>query len=260
METLARAFVPLTLSKRRTSGRDSFGHIASYHRAGGKRRRYRCVDFFRTCTIPAIVKRFEFDPNRNASIALICYYNEMLSYIIAPKDLNIGTVIGSHPMWAEHNPGNCSKVSILHSGTFIHNLELRPNSGGKYMRTAGAFGQILKKYGDRFAVVKLRTAEHRLVQGLCKATVGIPTQYFNNYRFINYRSAGHMRRLGRRPVVRGVAMNPVDHPHGGAGGRLDRSPWGWLTKGPRTSNSRKKSWMVMHERRALGKRKIKNRI
>lgn len=246
----------LTFGKRRISGRGGSGHISSCHRGGGFKRRHRVLDLFRVWDQPAIVKRLEYDPNRNASIALIRYYNEVLSYIIAPRDLSVDDIIRSHHYWLKYAPGNRSRLGNFNSGTFVHNLELKPLCGGQYMRSCGAVAQILKKYGNNFVAVKLNTGEQRLIASDCKATIGVPAQLFANYALTNYGSAGRIRRFGYRSVVRGVAMNPVDHPHGGAGGRLDRSPWGWLTKGPRTTRMRQ-NWRVLHTRRALAERKIK---
>lgn len=247
----------LTYATRRINGRDARGHIASCHRAGGHKRRYRIIDFYRNFeSMPALVIKFEYDPNRNASIALVRYYNEVLSYIIACKDLKVGNIIMTDLYDPEHIPGNCSSVGIFRSGSIVHNLELHPLFGGKYARSSGTSVQILKTYSNKFVAVKLPTTEQRLVPIDSKVTFGVPVQLFFNHYYSNYTSAGQVRRLGRRPIVRGVAMNPVDHPHGGAGGRLDRSPWGWLTKGPRTSRMNS-NWMLLHTRRFLLERKLK---
>jgi len=225
----------LVIPTRRADGRNSFGRITSFHRAGGHSRRYRCVDFFRCFdNTPAIVRRFERDPNRNASIAVICYYNEVLSYILAPIGLVIGTVIFSSNFLIPEI-GNNSQLRSFASGSFIHNLEVWPGSGGRFIRSCGMSAQVLKQYDDYFTVVKLRTGEQRLFDNRCRATMGVPTQFYTNYHYKSLEKAGRARWMGRRPIVRGVAMNPVDHPHGGAGGRVDRSPWGWFTKGPRTT-------------------------
>jgi len=225
----------LTLAIKRPDGRNNYGRITAFHKGGGTVHRYRCVDFFRTYDdVPALVRRFERDPNRNASIALICYQNEVVSYIIAPVGLKVGHIIYSSIDPVPLDVGNTSRLANFSSGTFLHNLEIWPGSGARYMRSCGVVAQLLKRYNDKYTLVKLRTGEQRLFNASCKATLGVPSQLYVNISRTNIGSAGRARWLGRRPVVRGVAMNPVDHPHGGAGGRVDRSPWGWFTKGPRT--------------------------
>ncbi len=168
MRRLNLTFKFLTCGKRRISGRGAYGHIASCHRGGGFKRRYRVIDLFRVWDQPAIVKRLEYDPNRNASIALIRYYNEVLSYILAPRDLQVDDIIRSHSVWLNYAPGNCSRLGNFNSGTYVHSLELRPFGGGQYIRSCGAVSQILKKYSDKFVAVKLNTSEQRLLQVIAK--------------------------------------------------------------------------------------------
>jgi len=240
----------LSASKKRIDGRNVSGRITLFHRGGGSFKRYIFVDFLRVHDdLPAVVKGFFYDPNRNASIALICYQNEVFSNILALSNLKIGDIIMSSKITTKFDIGNCSRVINYPAGLFISNVESRPGSGGKFFRSCGVSGQILRHIRSGHTVIKMKTGEQRLIFWNCRATVGVPAQHSINYNFKNIRNAGHNRKFGRRPVVRGVAMNPVDHPHGGAGGRLDRSPWGWLTKGPRTSNISKRSFKFIIKKR-----------
>jgi large subunit ribosomal protein L2 len=238
----------LTVSLRVSDGRTNLGRIASYHRGSGVPRRYRCIDFFRLFDgMPAIVRMFSHDPSRNAKIAVICYYNEVLSSIIAVNGPKIGSIVVSGNSGI-NRVGNCFRLRNLPSGIFISNVELWPSSGAKYARSLGVSAQLLKQYDREFAIVKFRTGEQRLILSNGRATIGTPASPdFNIARHV-IGSAGRNRRLGHRPVVRGVAMNPVDHPHGGAGGRIDKSPWGLVAKGPRTTHQRMLRY-IQHKRK-----------
>jgi large subunit ribosomal protein L2 len=238
----------LTVSMLKRSGRNNSGRITSHHRSGGVMRRFRRVDFFRPFDgMPALVRAFDVDPNRSAKIAIICYYNEVLSIIIANKGLKIGSVVASD----EHginSVGNFFCLKNLPSGLIISSLELWPSSGGKYARAKGVSAQLLKQFDKNYAIVRLNTGEQRLLLSTSRATIGVPSGPDFNFARHVIGKAGRNRNRGHRPIVRGVAMNPVDHPHGGAGGRVDRSPWGWITKGPRTTRQQMLKY-IQHKRK-----------
>jgi len=238
----------LMVSIRRRTGRNNYGRIVSHHRSGGVVRRFRRIDFFRVFDgMPALVRAFDYDPNRNTKIAIVCYYNEVLSIIIATQGLKIGAIVSSG-RYGMNRVGNCFCLNSLPSGLFISNPELWPASGGKYARARGVSAQLLKQFDDNYAIVKLRTGEQRLLLSAGRATIGIPIGPDFNFARHVIGKAGRNRNRGYRPVVRGVAMNPVDHPHGGAGGRVDRSPWGWITKGPRTTRQQMLKY-IQHRRK-----------
>ena len=241
----------LTLPMRSSGGRNSrTGRITVHHR-GGMDRRYkiwRIVDFRRDLrNIPATVLRFEFDPNRSALLALVAYDNGTLSYILAPKGVKLGDQIISS-VNAPIKSGNAVPIGMVPIGTYVHNLEIRPGSGAKFGRSSGAGIQILKRVGN-LITVKFRSGEIRNIPENCWTTVGIVmdfnditsgTQYAGTKKVLG--KAGASRHLGRRPVVRGRAKNPVDHPHGGnTGGRPSTNPWGKLTKGKATRSLKKRS-------------------
>lgn len=235
---------------KKTGGRNAHGRITSRHRGGGHKRHYRIIDFKRDKTgIPAKVATIEYDPNRSARIALLHYSDGEKRYILAPVDLHVGDIIESGEE-ADIKPGNSLPLGNIPLGTHLHNIELRTGRGGKIVRSAGAFAQLMAKE-DRYAQVKLPSGEVRLVLLTCTATIG---QIGNtDHENASRGKAGRSRWLGRRPKVRGVAMNPVDHPMGGgegrsSGGRHPCSPWGQPSKGFKTRNKRKSSRLIVKKR------------
>lgn len=235
---------------KKTGGRNAHGRITSRHRGGGHKRHYRIIDFKRDKTgIPAKVATIEYDPNRSARIALLHYSDGEKRYILAPVDLHVGDVIEAGEK-ADIKPGNSLPLGNIPLGTHLHNIELRTGRGGKIVRSAGAFAQLMAKE-DRYAQVKLPSGEVRMVLLTCTATIGQigNTDHENRSRG----KAGRSRWLGRRPKVRGVAMNPVDHPMGGgegrsSGGRHPCSPWGQPSKGFKTRNKRKSNRLIVKKR------------
>ncbi|NCO58260.1 MAG: 50S ribosomal protein L2 [Nitrospirae bacterium CG18_big_fil_WC_8_21_14_2_50_70_55] len=231
----------LLVSIPKSGGRNNSGTITSWHRGGGHKRRYRLIDFRRNKDgIPARVASVEYDPNRSARIALLVYGDGEKRYILAPKGLQVNDVLLSGAK-AEILPGNHLPLANIPLGTLIHNIELRPGKGGQLVRSAGAAAQLLAKEGN-YAHVRLPSSEMRLIHTNCGATIG--EVGFAEHSNIDLGKAGRARYLGRRPKVRGVAMNPVDHPHGGgegrsSGGRHPVTPWGVPTRGYRTRNSRR---------------------
>ncbi len=246
-----KPYKPLCVPVKQTGGRNNRGRITMRHRGGGHKRRYRIVDFSRNkFNIPGKVATIEYDPNRNALIALISYRDGEKRYILAPDGLKVGDEVTA----GRDVPikiGNAMPLAAIPVGVEIHNLELFPGTGGKLIRSAGLAAQILAKEGQ-FAHIKLPSAEIRLFDMECMATIG----RVSNGDFINivYGKAGRMRHMGIRPYVRGVAMNPVDHPMGGGegrshGGRHPTSPWGWLTKGRKTRKKKRVSNKFIVKRR-----------
>lgn len=221
-------YKPLTFNLKKTGGRNNSGQITVWHRGGGNKRKYRIIDFKRDkMNIPAVVESIEYDPNRSARIALLKYKDGEYRYILSPLNLKVGdTVISGSG--ADIKPGNALPISEIPLGTLIHNVELTPGGGGKLVRSAGSSAQIIAKEG-KYAHIKLPSGEVRLIRTACMATVG---QIGNvEHENISYGKAGKKRHIGRRPHVRGVAMNPIDHPLGGgegksSGGRPACSPWG----------------------------------
>ncbi|WP_029421877.1 50S ribosomal protein L2 [Alicyclobacillus macrosporangiidus] len=219
------------------AGRNHQGKITVRHRGGGHKRMYRIIDFKRNKDgVPAKVATIEYDPNRSARIALLFYADGEKRYIIAPLGLKVGDVVMSGPD-ADIRPGNALPLANIPVGTVVHNIELKPGKGGQLARAAGAAAQVMAKEGD-YATIRLGSGEMRLVRLECRATVG---QVGNlDHENINLGKAGRSRWLGRRPTVRGVVMNPVDHPHGGGEGRAPvgrkspMSPWGKPTLGKKT--------------------------
>lgn len=238
----------LTKPKKRSSGRNNQGRITVRRRGGGHKRRLRIVDFRRVKReVPAKVKAIEYDPNRSAHLALLHYVDGEKAYILWPVDLKVGdTVVNSTT--ADIQPGNHLPLHAIPLGTAIHNVELRQGKGGQLIRSAGSSGQLMAKEG-KHVLIRLPSGELRKVHRECWATIG---QIGNiNHENIKHGKAGRTRWLGRRPAVRGVAMNPVDHPHGGGEGRAGQgnphpvTPWGVPTKGHKTrKNKRTNKWIV----------------
>jgi len=235
---------------KKTGGRNAHGRITCRHRGGGQKRHYRIIDFKRDKTgIPAKVASIEYDPNRSARIALLHYADGEKRYILAPVNLKVNDKVESGPD-ADIKPGNTLPLSNIPLGTHIHNIELSAGKGGQIVRSAGTFAQLMAKE-DRYALIKLPSSEVRMVLLNCKATIGqIGNVVHEN---ISLGKAGRKRWLGRRPKVRGVAMNPVDHPMGGgegrsSGGRHPCSPWGMLAKGYKTRKNRKSDRLIIKRR------------
>ena len=241
----------LTEAKRRTAGRNNAGRISTRHQGGGAKRRYRIVDFKRDKSgIPARVASIEYDPNRTANLALLNYLDGEKRYILAPNGLTVGTLVLSGPD-AEPNVGNALPLSKIPLGMAVHNVELVPGGGAKIVRSAGNSAQLMAREGD-FASLRLPSGEVRRVRAKCQATIG---QVGNaDWSGVKLGKAGRKRLMGIRPTVRGVAMNPVDHPMGGGEGRTSggghpQSPWGQLAKGGKTRNPRKPSAKYILKRR-----------
>jgi large subunit ribosomal protein L2 len=252
--TRARPERKLTGKITKKAGRNSQGRVTTRHRGGGHKRRYRAIDFKRTKdAIPAKVAHIEYDPNRSARIALLHYADGEKKYIVAPQGLAVGDKLMSGPS-ADIRPGNALPLANIPVGTVIHAIELRPGGGAKMARSAGASVQLVAKEG-RFAQLRLPSGEMRLVELKCRATVGSVGN--PEHELISKGKAGRNRWLGKRPSVRGVAMNPVDHPLGGgegksSGGRHPVSPWG-KPEG-RTRNKNKKSSRYIVRRRGKGRK------
>jgi len=235
---------------KKSGGRNNNGRITSRHRGGGHKRRYRLVDFKRRKVgVPATVAAIEYDPNRGARLALLHYADGEKAYILWPAGLNVGDeVISSRN--ADIKPGNSMPLETIPTGTIIHNIELRPRKGGQLARGAGCGAQLMAKEG-KYALLRLPSGELRKVLATCRATIG---QVGNSDRQnINDGKAGKSRWLGKRPHVRGVAMNPVDHPHGGgegrtSGGRHPVTPWGVPTKGKKTRNNKRTDRLIVRRR------------
>ena len=242
----------LTVSKNSKAGRNAQGKITVRHRGGGAKRKYRIIDFKRYKDgIPATVKSIEYDPNRTANIALICYADGQKAYIIAPNGLQVGTVLMNGPE-AEIKLGNCLPLAQIPVGTMVHNVELHPGKGGQLVRSAGNAAQLMAKEG-KYATLRLPSGEMRLVPIQARATVG---QVGNiDHELINIGKAGRKRHMGIRPTVRGSVMNPNDHPHGGGEGRapIGRSgpmtPWGKPALGYKTRKKNKHSNKMIVRRR-----------
>lgn len=237
----------LTRGLRKTGGRNNQGRITVWTIGGGHKRLYRFVDFHRSVhDTPGTVQRLEYDPNRSCHIALVSFPDHSVCYIIAPEGVEPGdTVEASRTRTLDVRVGNAMPLERLPVGTVVHNLELTPGQGGKLCRSAGTAGRLLEKYPDRgLALVRLQSKEQRLVRLDCMATIGTVSNPLHKLR--KYGKAGRMRWLGRRPTVRGVAMNPVDHPHGGGEGKSHTgrpkvTPWGKPTRGQPTRNKKKAS-------------------
>ena len=230
----------LTLGKHSTGGRNNLGRITSRSRGSGHKHKYREIDFHRKKDdLKAIVERIEYDPNRSAHVALLKYEDGVMSYILAPNKINIGDEIVSGRN-KEIKVGNCMQLSDIPMGTDIHNIELSPNGGGKLVRSAGSSAQI-SGTDENYCIIKLTSGEIRKVINTARATIGSVSN--TDHQNIKIGKAGRNRWKGRRPSVRGVAMNPLDHPHGGgegktSGGRSPVSPWGQSAKGLKTRNNK----------------------
>ncbi len=235
----------------RKGGRNNNGRLTAPHRGGGHRKLYRVIDYRRNKDdVPARVEGIEYDPNRSANIALLVYADGERRYILAPRELKTDTSVMSGDK-AEVKVGNCLSLSMIPEGTLIHNIELRPGKGGQIARSAGTSAQLMAKEG-RYANIKLGSGEVRLVELKCRATVGIVGNA--DHEKVSWGKAGRSRWLGRRPRVRAVAMNPVDHPMGGgegrsSGGRHPCSPWGQPAKGFKTRKKKKPSEKFILSRR-----------
>jgi large subunit ribosomal protein L2 len=245
---------PLLAKRRRHGGRDNRGLIAVRHHGGGHKRRYRIIDFRRDkIGIPAKIERIEYDPNRSANIALLCYLDGERRYILAPDGMQVGGAVVAAPD-ADILPGNALPLSAIPLGTQVHNIELRPGKGGQMVRSAGGSAQLLAREG-RYAQLRLPSGEVRKILVDCFATIG---QVGNlDHENVSIGKAGRNRWLGKRPTVRGVVMNPVDHPHGGgegrtSGGRHPVTPWGVPTKGKKTRNNPRTDKFIVRRRKSKG--------
>ena len=241
----------LTAGKASSGGRNSQGRMTVRHRGGGHKRRYRVIDFKRRkFGVVGTVERLEYDPNRTAFIALIRYEDGELSYIIAPQRINPGDQVVSGER-VDIKPGNAMPLKNMPVGTVIHNIEMKERKGAQLARAGGTYAQLVGKDGG-YALLRLSSGEQRMVRAECMATVGAVSN--PDRKNIKIGKAGRNRWLGRRPKVRGVAMNPVDHPHGGgegrsSGGRHPVTPWGVSTKGKRTRNNKRTDRLILRRRR-----------
>ena len=235
-----KSFKSLTIGKHSTGGRNNLGRITSRSKGAGHKQKYREIDFYRKKdNLKAKIERIEYDPNRSAHVALIKYEDGLMSYILAPNKIKIGDEVVSGKN-KEIEIGNCMPLSDIPSGTDIHNIELYPNGGGKLARSAGSSAQISGK-DENYCIIKLGSGEIRKIINTARATIGSVSN--TDHQNIKIGKAGRNRWKGRRPSVRGVAMNPVDHPHGGgegktSGGRNPVSPWGQSAKGLKTRNNK----------------------
>lgn len=247
----------LTEGKKRSGGRNNAGRITVRHRGGGHKARYRIIDFKRRkFDIEGTVERLEYDPNRTAFIALIKYADGELAYILAPQRLDAGDKVISGQR-VDVQPGNAMPLASIPVGTILHNVELKPGRGGQIARSAGTYVQLIGKDAG-YAQVRLGSGEVRMVPELCMASIGAVSN--SDQKNINLGKAGRSRWLGRRPSVRGVAMNPVDHPHGGgegrtSGGRHPVTPWGKPTKGARTRGKKASDRLIIRSRHRAKKRR-----
>ena len=242
----------LTVSLKKNSGRNNQGKITVRHHGGGSRRKYRIIDFKRNKdNIPATVLSIEYDPNRTANIALICYADGQKAYILAPQGLKVGQKImnGEH---AEARLGNCLPLSLIPIGTEVHNVELYPGAGAQMVRSAGVAAQLMAKEG-KYATLRLPSGEMRMVPINCRATIGVVVN--GEHSLVNIGKAGRKRHMGIRPTVRGSVMNPNDHPHGGGEGRAPVgrpgpcTPWGKPALGLKTRSKKKASNKLIVRRR-----------
>lgn len=242
----------LTAPIKRTGGRNTFGHTTSRFMGGGHKRRYRIIDWKREKDgVPGKVASIEYDPNRSARIALIHYADGEKRYILWPQGLGVGDVILSGPE-VDVKPGNTLPLRAIPMGTVIHNVELKPGRGAQMIRTAGSWGQLMAKE-DKFAQIRMPSGEVRMVLLECKATIGPLGN--NEHEIVRIGKAGRSRWLGKRPHVRGVVMNPVDHPHGGGEGKAAQgnphpvTPWGIPTKGHKTRHNKRTQKMIVKRRK-----------
>jgi large subunit ribosomal protein L2 len=242
----------LVVSLKSSGGRNAGGRITIRHRGGGHKRKYRIIDFKRDKDgIPAKVAAIEYDPNRSARIALLHYLDGEKRYILAPVGLNVGDMVESGPD-ADIKPGNALPLENIPVGAVIHNIELQPGKGGQMVRSAGTAAQLMAKEG-KYATIRLPSGEFRMVLQVCRATIGQVGNVEHENMVIG--KAGRSRHLGRRPHVRGVAMNPVDHPHGGGEGKAPVgmpspvSPWGKPTLGTRTRKKKPSDRLIVRRRK-----------
>ncbi len=244
-------YAPLVEKKTKTGGRNNAGRITTRHKGGGHKQRYRVIDFKRNKDgVPAKVERLEYDPNRSAHIALVLYADGERRYIIAPRGLKAGAVLHSGSE-APIKPGNALPLRNIPVGTQVHCVEMRPGKGAQLARSAGASVQLVAREGA-YATLRLRSGEMRKVSAECRATIGEVSNPEHNLRSLG--KAGASRWRGVRPTVRGVVMNPVDHPHGGgegrtSGGRHPVSPWGMPTKGYKTRSNKRTDKFIVRSRR-----------
>lgn len=249
--TKAKPEKSLVRPVKRSGGRNNTGRITTNHRGGGHKRNYRVIDFRRDKkNVPAKVESIEYDPNRSARIALLCYADGERRYILAPDRLRVGNSIMAGEDGVDIQPGNSLPLKFIPVGTVVHNLELKLGKGGQLVRSAGAGAQLMAKEGD-YALLKLPSGELRYVRAECHATVG---QVGNlEQENISFGKAGRTRWLGWRPATRGIAKNPVDHPHGGGEGRSKgnhpMTPWGKPTKGYKTRKSRASDKYIVKRRK-----------
>ena len=247
----------LTEGLTKKGGRNNQGHITARRRGGGHKRRYRVVDFRRRkFDVPATVERIEYDPNRTAFIALLKYEDGELNYILAPQRLKVGDTIVAGDR-TDVKPGNAMPLANMPIGTIVHNVEMKQGKGGQIARAAGAYVQLVGR-DSGYAILRLNSGETRMVPSACMATVGAVSNPDNSN--VSLSKAGRTRWKGRKPVVRGVAMNPVDHPHGGgegrtSGGRHPVTPWGKSTKGKRTRTNKASDKYILRSRHLKKKKK-----
>ncbi len=236
--------------RKKHSGRNNNGHITVRHRGGGTRRQYRIVDFKRGKDgVPAKVATIEYDPNRSCRIALLHYRDGEKRYILAPLGLQVGDAVESGS-GADIKIGNCLPIKNIPVGSVIHNVELRPGEGGKLVRSAGVSAQLMAKE-DEYSQVRMPSGEVRRIHIECRATIGQLGNIEHENQIIG--KAGRSRHLGKRPSVRGIAMNPVDHPHGGGearstSGRPPTTPWGTMTMGKKTRRNKRTAKMIVRRR------------
>ena len=241
----------LTIGKHSTGGRNNLGRITSRHKGAGHKHKYREIDFYRKKDdIKAVIERIEYDPNRSAHVALLKYEDGVYSYILAPNKISVGDEIVSGRN-KEIKVGNCMQLSDIPAGTDIHNIELSPNGGGKLARSAGSSAQI-SGTDDNYCIIKLKSGEIRKIINNARATIGTVSN--TDHQNIKIGKAGRNRWRGKRPQTRGVAMNPVDHPHGGgegktSGGRSPVSPWGQSAKGLKTRNNKRTNKFIISRRK-----------
>ncbi|MCB8836839.1 50S ribosomal protein L2 [Aurantimonas sp. VKM B-3413] len=241
----------LTEGLTQKGGRNNTGRVTARYQGGGHKRTYRIVDFKRRkLDVVGKVERIEYDPNRTAFIALIKYSDGEVAYVLAPQRLSVGDEIVAGLSGVDVKPGNAMPLSAIPVGTIIHNVEMKPEKGGQIARSAGSYAQLVGRDAG-MAILRLNSGEQRLVPASCFATVGAVSN--PDHGNINLGKAGRSRWLGKRPHVRGVAMNPVDHPHGGgegrtSGGRHPVSPWGKPTKGKRTRQNKATDKFIMRSR------------
>jgi large subunit ribosomal protein L2 len=247
----------LTEGLTKSGGRNNHGRVTAYHRGGGHKRTYRKIDFRRiTHDVPATVERLEYDPNRTAFIALVKYEDGKQDYILAPQRLNVGDQVISSRSQVDVKPGNAMPLSAMPIGTIVHNVELKPGKGGQIARSAGTYVQLVGR-DQGYALLRLKSGETRMVRSDCMATVGAVSN--PDHMNTSIGKAGRSRWLGRKPVVRGVVMNPIDHPHGGgegrtSGGRHPVTPWGKPTKGKRTRSNKATDKYIVRSRHQRKKR------